>query len=69
VGMLSKGQVWKNGCKIAQINIEDEIFKAVIFSINKEKLIFSNIIDVDNEQLLLKMGFKPTEHVLVAKEK
>jgi hypothetical protein len=67
--MLSNGQIWKNGSKIAQVNFEDEIYKAVIFKIAKEKLLFSKIIDVKNEDILFDMGFKPTEHVLVARGK
>jgi hypothetical protein len=67
--MLLDGQVWKNGSKIAQINVENEIFKAAIFKINKEKLLFLKIVDLKDEQILFEMGFKPTEHVLVTKEK
>ena len=67
--MLSDGQIWKNGTRIAQINMDNEAFKAVVFKTCEEKLVFSNIIDVEDTQILFDMGFKPTEHVLVAKDK
>jgi hypothetical protein len=66
---LSDGQIWKNGCKIAQIDIKDEISKAVIFNMCKDKLTFSKIMDLEDTQVLLDMGFKPTKQALVAKAK
>ena len=68
--MLIEGQIWKNGSRIAQISIEKEIFKAIIFKMEKRRLSFSEIIDIENEQILSEKGFKPTlSHVLVAKDR
>jgi hypothetical protein len=63
--MIYENSVWKNGSRIAQISNE----KAVIFKIRKNGLVFSELIELKNQDILFEKGFKPSSNVLVVREK